>query len=151
MSIVLGKDENVIREDVFTTNLALFWLKSNFSLTNKRVTGQSPNTLFGLIPLGKHDIAQPLKNITSIACSTKFYIGRLVLGLFLIFIGIAIQNIYSLIILILPGLILLLNSYTTTMQIASNNVSAQTFEISILEKAKVESFVTQMNTTVSEL
>jgi hypothetical protein len=59
MSTVLGKDEKSIREDVFTANLVLFWLKANYTLTNKRVTGDTPNTLLGLIPLGKAQIAQP--------------------------------------------------------------------------------------------
>jgi hypothetical protein len=72
MSTILGKDERIIKEATFTANLILFWLKANYTLTNKRVTGHTPNTLLGLIPLGKAQIAQPLKTIASVASSTKF-------------------------------------------------------------------------------
>lgn len=151
MSIVLAKDENIIREDVFTTNLALFWLKADFNLTNKRVTGQKPNTLFGLIPLGKSEIVQPLKSITSVSSSTKFHIGRLFIGLLLLLVGVAIGSWVSLLIFCVLGLILLLNCYTAEFLILSNTAIPQGYEISILEKSKVESLVSQINTVVSEL
>lgn len=150
LDIVLGKDESIIRHDAFTTNLILFWLKSNFELTNRRVAGESPNTLFGIIPLGKLEISQPLQNITSVACNTKFHIGRLIIGLFFVLMFLGAQNAATFI-LLLFGFVFLANSYTSRIAIASNNMSAQSFEISILEKAKVENFVTNINTVLTEI
>ncbi|KYC84227.1 hypothetical protein MXL46_15365 [Heyndrickxia sporothermodurans] len=57
MNITLGKDERVTSSEQFTTNLVLSWLKADFSLTNKRVVGFQPNTLFGLFPLGRNEVS----------------------------------------------------------------------------------------------
>ena len=85
--IVLGKDEKITREDVFTTSLVLFWLKvnkANFILTNKRITGYTPNTIGGYVPFGKKEVVQPLKTISSVSSSTKLHLGRLGVGLLII-------------------------------------------------------------------
>lgn len=150
MSTILGKDEQKIKEATFTANLILFWLKANYVLTNKRVTGQSPNTLFGLIPLGKGQIAQPLKTIASVTSSTKFSFMRLLIGLILVFAGVYFITSFGIILLLL-GAINILNCYTATFVITNNAGQPEGYEISILEKSKVEEFVNEVNTVIADL
>ncbi|MGD8779464.1 MAG: hypothetical protein PVH88_10960 [Ignavibacteria bacterium] len=153
MSTVLGKDEQIIKEASFTANLILFWLKANYILTNKRVTGHTPNTLFGLIPLGQAQIAQPLKTIASVSSSTKFSILRLIIGIIFLIIGFSIigSSFIVGIILLLLGAINILNCYTATFVITNNAGESTGYEISILEKSKVVEFINEVNTVVAEL
>lgn len=151
MSTVLGKDEQLIREDTFTANLILFWLKANYSLTNKRVTGHTPNTFLGILPLGTAQVAQPLKTIASVISSTEFHFGRLLLGLVLLGVGwFGIGGIIGIVIGIF-GLVNVLNSYTATFVITNNAGQSNGYEISILEKSKVQDFVNQCNTVIADL
>lgn len=150
MSTILGKEERVIREATFTANLILFWLKAHYVLTNKRVTGTQPNTLLGLIPLGKAQVAQPLKTIASVVSSTKFSILRLIIGIILVFIGFSFISSFGIILLIL-GAVNILNCYTATFVITNNAGQSVGYEISILEKSKVEEFANEVNTVISDL
>ena len=150
MSTILGKDEQKIKEATFTANLILFWLKANYVLTNKRVTGHTPNTLLGLIPLGKVQIAQPLKTIASVTSSTKFSFKRLLISLILVIVGFALITSFGVILLLL-GAINILNCYTATFVITNNAGQSVGYEISILEKSKVIEFVNEVNTVIADL
>jgi len=153
MNTILGKDENKIREDVFTANLILFWLKANYTLTDKRVTGHTPNTFLGLIPIGQAQVAQPLKTISSVISSTKFHFIRLLFGLILFIIGLSIigNSFIAGIILSILGLVWILNCYTATFVITNNAGQSTGYEISILEKSKVQDFVNEINKVITEL
>ncbi|WP_346859766.1 hypothetical protein [uncultured Draconibacterium sp.] len=150
MSTILGKDEQKIKEATFTANLILFWLKADYMLTNKRVTGHTPNTLLGIIPLGKAQIAQPLKTIASVSSSTKFSFMRLLIGLVLVIAGFALITSFG-IFLLLFGAINVLNCYTATFVITNNAGQSVGYEISILEKSKVVEFVNEVNTVIADL
>ncbi|NHZ85450.1 MAG: hypothetical protein GWP19_06175 [Planctomycetia bacterium] len=153
MSTVLGKDEKKIKEAAFTANLILFWLKANYVLTNKRLTGDTPNTLFGIVPLGKAQIAQPLKTIASVTSSTKFTLGRLLLGVVLLLIGFSIMGssfFISLVLLILAA-VNILNCYTATFIVTNNGGQSTGYEISILEQSKVVEFTNEVNIVIADL
>ncbi len=150
MSTILGKDEQKIKDATFTANLILFWLKADYVLTNKRVTGHTPNTLMGIIPLGKAQIAQPLKTIASVSSSTKFSFLRLLIGLILVGAGFGFITSFGIILLLL-GAINVLNCYTATFVITNNAGQSVGYEISILEKAKVVEFVNEVNTVIADL
>lgn len=153
MSTILGKDEQKIKEATFTANLILFWLKANYVLTNKRVTGHTPNTLFGLIPLGKAQIAQPLKTIASVASSTKFSFLRLIIGVVFLIIGGSVigSSFFGGVILLILGAINILNCFTATFVITNNAGQSTGYEISILEKSKVVKFTDEVNTVIADL
>lgn len=153
MSTILGKDEQKIKEATFTANLILFWLKANYVLTNKRVTGHTPNTLFGLIPLGKAQIAQPLKTIASVASSTNFSFWRLIIGVVFLVIGFSVMGSSFIggIILLILGAINVLNCFTATFVITNNAGQSVGYEISILEKSKVVAFTNEVNTVIADL
>lgn len=153
MSTTLGKDEQIVSEKTFTANLILFWLKATYCLTNKRVTGTAPNTLLGLIPLGSAQVAQPLKTIASVNSSTKFHFIRLLFGLIFFFVGIFLFGTSFILglILVVLGLVNILNCYTATFVIINNGGQHVGYEISILEKAKVQDFVNEVNTAIAEV
>ncbi len=153
MTTILGKDEQKIKEATFTANLILFWLKANYTLTNKRVTGHTPNTLFGLIPLGKAQISQPLKTIASVASSTKFSFLRLIIGVVFLVMGFSVvgSSLFGGVILLIFGAINILNCFTATFVITNNGGQSTGYEISILEKSKVIEFTNEVNTVIADL
>lgn len=154
MNVALAKDEVIVKEDSFTTNLIFFWLKTNFILTSKRVVGRFPNTLFGLIPLGRIEVTYALKNVAGVASSTRFHLLRFILGIFMSLAGLWALNHSILIALIflLPAVLLILTSYTTTFVIANNAAGqAPVIELSILERGKAHNFVVEVNSKISEL
>lgn len=152
MSTVLAKDEQVVKDESFIVNPFLFWFKARYTLTNKRITGEQPNTVLGIIPIGKAQFSQPLKTVASVSCSTKFSLKRLLLGLVFGLIGISLMgsmNIPSIVLLIFAvGQILY--CYTATFGITNNSGQTPGYEISILEKSKVEAFVHEVNNTIAD-
>lgn len=153
MSLVMGKDEVVNKSQRFTTNLVLSWLKTDLSLTNKRVVGYQPNTLFGVIPLGRNEVSYPLKNVSSVGVSTRLHLKRLILGLILVFIGLGMfgDSFLGGLILLVIGALPLLNSFTSKMTITNNAGQPVVMEISILEKDKVQKFVNDVNVGISDI
>jgi hypothetical protein len=150
MSIILSKDEAKIKETAFTANLLLFWLKANYILTNKRITGDTPNTFLGIIPLGKAQISQPLKTISSVASSTKFAFKRLLIGVILVMVGLSFIKSFG-VLLVIFGAVNILNCYTATFVITNNGGTSTGYEISILEKSKVTQFVNEVNSSIADL
>jgi hypothetical protein len=153
MNIALGKDEEKSVSEKFTTNLVLSWLKTDFSLTNKRLVGFQPNTLLGVFPLGKSEVTYPLKNIASVGVSTEFHLKRFILGIILVLVGLGMfgDSFLGGLILLAIGALPLLNSFTSTMVITNNGGQTVGIEISILEKDKVQQFVNKVNVGISEV
>ena len=150
MDTVFGKNEKKITDAVFTKNIVFFWRKSRFSLTNKKLTGQVPNTILWIIPAGKYEIVHPVKSISSVGYTTKVHPMRFIFGIFLLFCTAVIHSFGSLIVYGVHASIMLLNSYTTKFEIFTNTARPQGFEVSILEKEKMKSFVTEITTLITE-
>ena len=156
MSTVFGKDEKIINEYLFTTNLLLFRIKANYILTNKKITGNTTSNLFGFIPLKNAEVSQPLNTISSVTSFNKFNIGRLVGGIFLIMVGLVLANssfiglLIGLLIFDIFGLLLILYCYTNSFVIINNGGQRMGgYEVSFLENSKVQSFVTEVNTLIA--
>lgn len=145
MDVVLSKDEQVIKDTAFRTNLFLFWFKSSYVLTNKRVIIETPNTYFlGIIPIGKIHDKKLLKDIYFVSRSTNLSFWRLVIGLIFILVGISKFCAFGLL-LILIGVANLLNSYTTTFVITDKAKQSIRYGVCTLEKKRMEAFVDEVN------
>lgn len=154
MNKALGKDETVIKEVTFSPNMALFWLKARYVLTSKRLTGELPNTLLGLIPLGKVNKSQPLKTIASVACVSKFWFKRLLVGLIFLVLGallISEVNFFVGLPVLLIGAGNVLNCYTAYFNVTNNAGQELGCEVIITAQAEVEAFANQMNQIISDL
>lgn len=143
-------EENVVNSSEFTTNLMLFWLKAKFTLTTKRINGFTPNTILGLIPLGKNEITFPTNKIAGVSVSTKFHLSRLLIGgfVFLFGLGLLSKSFFLAILVILFGLGSLLNCYTSRLMITNNAGQSPNIEISILEKSKLQNFANEINDSI---
>jgi hypothetical protein len=153
MEVVLSADEQIVNKQSFTTSFILFWHKTNYTLTNKRIVGENPNTLMGFFPLGQNQVTFPLKSVGGVSGSTKFYTARFLLGLVVAYIGIKMfgSNFLGGLIVLVLGVAALLNSYVATLIISSNTGQSTTVDLSILEKDKVAEMVTATNLKIAEL
>ena len=79
--------ERSVIGDRFSPSVVIFWLKTSIAASSTRIQYKSPNTLFGLIPLGADTKTIPLRNVASVDTSTKFNLGSLVWGLVWLFVA----------------------------------------------------------------
>lgn len=144
-------NESAISNATFTPSLTTPWLKANFNLSSKRLSGSVPNLLLGLIPIGKREFTYPLKNVSGILVSTKFYLSRLIIGLILISVGLSsIKESFIIgILILLFGASTLVNCLTTSFLISNSAGQKEGYQLSILDKNSVKDFVDKVNNTVA--
>ena len=87
-NLSLRDGESIVKEQLFTPNLLLFWMKTKFVLTNKRLVVYKPNFIFGLIPKGYERLDQPLRTISAISSSTKYNIISFIFGVIMFIFGV---------------------------------------------------------------
>lgn len=153
MDLALGKEETVSDKKKFTTNLILAWMKTEMTITNKRLTGHSPNTLLGIIPIGRNDISYPLKNIASVSIRTKLHIFRMIFGFIFFVYGADWLNrdFVPALIIALIGIILFLNGFTSQVVVFNNSGQKDdSVQVSILEKGKAQQFVNKVNQVIAD-
>lgn len=146
------KNERVIMEGTYCTNVVLRWLTTDLALTSKRFKGYDHNTLFSLLPLGKNEVTMPLKSIASVSTSTKFHLKRFVIGMFFLVVG--LPELYNLnliwLLFLVLGFVPLANSFTSTLIVTNNAGHSIPIQISILEKGNLQEFANKVNDTIAE-
>src|SRR5258708_2738650 len=107
---VLAKDETVQHQGEFLVSNVLPYLKPKLAITNKRLTGERPNTLLGIIPVGSEKVSYPLSNVAGVNTTTRISPLPLLLGILFVIGGLAagVQSGWFALVL---GVLLLLGSY----------------------------------------
>ncbi|CEA08825.1 hypothetical protein BN1051_02183 [Arthrobacter saudimassiliensis] len=143
--IVFAPGETGVSTSKFSPSVVLFWLKTEIAVTNTRVISKSPNTLFGIIPLGYKDEAYPLSGTASVGVEVKFSLGRAIFGL--IFLAVALNmldNFFGYVFLIL-AVSLILNAMSAAMKIKNHGGGDSMIRVSVLEKSKLEQMRDEIN------
>lgn len=125
-------------------SIIFFFIKSAFTLTDKRIICDVPNLLL-FIPIGKNNITYPLNNIAGIRLDTKISIKSLLIGAIIALIG--LSKLPSLFLLFFIGALILIGSFKTVMMIQNNSGASISYQVSPFDKAKAQDFVNQVNTT----
>ena len=125
--------------DRFSPSVVLFWLKTSVAASNMRVMYKSPNTLFGLIPLGADTKTIPLRNVASVDTSTKFNLGSLVWGVVFLLIGLGCldSSVAVALVLILVAAANLANTMSAQLDFVNQAGGRNSVKVSILEKDKL--------------
>jgi hypothetical protein len=144
---ILGKDENIILKHDFMYSLAYFFIKSDMTLTSKRVICEVPN-LLAFIPVGKNNVTYPLNSIAAVTLDTRLSFKALFIGMLLTLIGLSTFN--YLFLLFFAGLFICLSSYKTTIVIQNSGGSSMPYLVSPLERAKAKDFINQVNITLAD-
>lgn len=145
--ISLGKDENIISNHILSYSLVLFFIKSAFDITNKRLIGQVPNLLW-IFPIGKNNVTYPLKNIAGVRIDNKISFKKLILGIILVLIG--LSKISSLFIILLIGILLVISSFEVLLVVQNNSGASISYVVSPLEKNKAQQLVNKLNQVIAD-
>ena len=131
--------ERSVIGDRFSPSVVIFWLKTSIAASSTRIQYKSPNTLFGLIPLGADTKTIPLRNVASVDTSTKFNLGSLVWGLVWLFVALGCFQASVAIALILQFVAAanLANTMSASLVFRDPSGGANTITVSILEKDKL--------------
>lgn len=107
--------------------------------SSTRIQYTTPNTLFGLIPLGADTKTIPLRNVASVDTSTKFNLGSLVWGVVFLLIGLGCldSSVAVALVLILVAASNLANTMSAQLDFVNQAGGRNSVKVSILEKDKL--------------
>lgn len=144
--VPLGKDENIISNYELAYSLVFFFIKSQFSVTNKRFIGVVPN-LFWIIPVGQQDISYPLNNIATVASSTHIDIKKLLFGVIVSLAGISLKSLAGLMIVAF-GMFLVVASFQAIIVIRNSAGTRIVYGIAPWEQSQARKLVDDLNRAI---
>lgn len=149
--IVLGTGESVVRTEQFSLPFPFLFLKTKIVLTNRRIAGESPNVVLGFIPVGSNKVNYPLRNVASTQVSTSLRFFRLIIGVILALLGLAlIGQSAGFIIILVIGIIMVISSFQLAIAFTNNAGQGEDLPIWVLEKGNAQAFLNQISTTLAE-
>jgi hypothetical protein len=143
--VILAPGEEVVSSSAFMVSNLLFFLKVRMAVTNKRLVGEAPNTLFGIIPLGSRRVAYPLSNITGVAAATRFSAPSVLIAAVLLLLGVTAGNI----ILILVGVVAALRSVRTVIEVVNAGGQRMGHDISVFDQSRAMAFAEHINAVLA--
>ncbi|MBD2386602.1 hypothetical protein [Cylindrospermum sp. FACHB-282] len=150
LDLQLGQDETVNSEYEFSYSLILFFLKSHFWVTNKRLIVNSPNVLF-VIPTGSDTVTYPLRSIGGVKTKTEFKFLSLLGGVVLLLIGISSLR-SGIGLLLLPlGVATIVGAFRTVIAIVSAGTGAVTYSHLPWEAEDAKKMINQLNQEIANI
>jgi len=127
----------------YSPSLMTSWLKTELTVTSRRLLARKSNALLGVIPLGHDDAAMPLGSISEVGVNSKFHPGRAIMAIVWLVLMISMFNAHQPVLGILALLLLIVAVLTTMdaeLRVVNNAGSVTSLTVSALEKAKLQSF-----------
>ncbi|NEP02604.1 MAG: hypothetical protein F6K58_28940 [Symploca sp. SIO2E9] len=149
LDVPLGKDETVSSEYKFSYSLLLFFLNSNFWLTNKRLIVNAPN-IFWVIPTGNDTVTYPLKQIQSVKTKTNFKFGYLFLGVVFLFIGFSSMRFGAGLLPLLLGITSIIAAFQTVIAVMSGG-SIVIYSYLPWEAANAKKMINELNRLIADI
>ncbi|WP_406832487.1 hypothetical protein ABEG17_06595 [Pedococcus sp. KACC 23699] len=141
----LAAGETVIARESFSPSPVLFWLKTEMTVTEKRISGRQPNTFAGIIPVGASQILYPLKQVSSIGVETRVRPIRVAVGAILALAGLLTlgSSVGAALMLIVIGALLFLGGLRAAMAVTNNAGNTSYVTVTLFEKARLEAFASR--------
>ncbi len=143
-----ANDEPVVAEDAFMFSLSHFFLKTDVSLTTKRVSFDRPNVLLGVIPVGRSQTTYPLRNVSGVSTSTRVAVLRLLIGVVLILVG---ANNSGAIFWLVIGAFLALSAFQAAIVVGASGGERTPIYIAITDRGRAQEFANQVNARVANI
>lgn len=152
LNISLGKDEQLVGTYSLSYSIVLFFIKSEFYVTNKRFIVRIPNIYFLVIPAGANTATYPLRNISAIRNRTRFKFLRLFLAAIFVVMGLSLlsEPIFGLILLVV-GIVMGLNSFQSLINVETSSGSGLWYQIAFWEQATAQQLANDVNQAIVEL
>ena len=145
LDTALAQDEKVSQEYKFSYALFLFFLKTHFWLTNKRLIINAPN-VFLFIPTGKNTVTYPLRNIGGVQTKTEFKFWNLVGGVILLLIGLK-----AFWLLALLGVILIVSAFQTVISLGATGGAFARYYYLPWEATSAKKMINELNQLIANI
>ncbi|MEH1783443.1 hypothetical protein [Nostoc sp.] len=145
----LGQDETIQKEYEFSDSLLLFFLKSHFWLTNKRLIVNAPN-VFLVIPTGNDTVTYPLRAIGGVKTKTELKFMSLMGGVALFLIGLSLIKSVG-ILLILLGVPSIIGAFRTLIVVASGGTGVVEYSHLPWEAGNAKKMIKELNQLIAEI
>ena len=126
--------------------MLLFWLRTKFLLTNRRLVVEAPNVILGIIPAGSQVTTFPINQIASVGVGTAPNKAALVIGVILLF-GIFGGDLSGLISLLI-GIVILVTAFSGAFRIS--NTAGEKISFGVRDKDQAKIFANQVTQVVME-
>ena len=135
----------------YITSFLTFYLKGEVSVDKNFVDLKTPNTILGLIPLGKHNNKVPVNQISSVTSDFRLLFKNLLAGLVVTILGFGSigDNFVGGLIIAIIGIIMILNSFQTVVIITMTSGSYIPVYFIIFEKSKAAIVENNINQYIS--
>jgi hypothetical protein len=145
--------ETTISREQFSPSPVLFWLKTELSVTEKRITGRQPNTFAGVVPLGSSEILFPLKQVSSISVDSRVKPLRMLIGAVLFVAGLATfgSSFLGALVLIVLGAVLFVGGLRVALVVTNTAGVTSDVCVTMFEKVRLEAFASQAKAHLLDL
>lgn len=125
----------------YITSLLTFYIKATIQRDQNFITFKKPNTILGLIPLGSKKQSFPVTQLSSVESNFKLKLGRLLMGLLIMLIGLALiteEEVALGLLLIIIGANHGITAFEIRMTVKMSTGEAKTIPFFIFEKGKAD-------------
>ena len=143
--VTLAPDERVLANGSFMLSNLLFFLHWQMAVTRKRLVGQVPNTVLGIIPLGSTQVSYPLAAIAGVTSRTRYFAFWFLVGAVLLLAGLSSPNVIAIIL----GVLALLASFRAGIVITNSGGGKIDHAVSFFDRAAASTFAQQVNAAIA--
>lgn len=138
----------------FITSYITFYLKGRIEFTNDNVIAQVPNTILGVIPLGRRKRTLDVAHITSTVSNFRVDIKNLLIGAVVAFMGFDCLFVYSegrfwYFLMALVGVLMILNALISYVAISMDSGEIVTIPLVVFERGKSDLIADNINEMLS--
>ena len=145
----LGSGESVQKEYEFSYSLILFFVKSRFWLTNKRLIARKPNVLL-FIPIGQDEVTYPLRSIAGIKTRTEFKFLLLCVGVILLLVGFSAIRSFGFPLLLL-GVANIISAFQTVIAVGSTGGGVVAYSHVPWEGTEAKKMINELNQLIADI
>lgn len=151
MIIPLGKDETVLVEQNLTHSVVLFFLKSTFQLTSKRLIIRIPNVVLLFFPLGSKVETYPLRNVSSVVSVFRLKFVKLVFGIFGVIVGLSLLSEPAIgVLVLLLGALMAVDSLVLGIVVRAAGGEISAYRLALWQKDLADRLVNQINQAIAD-
>ncbi|OTA27456.1 hypothetical protein B9G54_01270 [Alloscardovia macacae] len=149
-NFVLAPGEKNVYGDKFSPSVVVPYLKAEMMCSSTRYVYKVPNVLLGFIPVGTNENTIPVRSIASVSTSTKFMIGRFLLGVIAGIVGVTMvaQNFLAAVICLLFAFVWLVTAFPARITVTNHAGGTTSLTVSVFEKQKLSRFGQELQNRV---
>ena len=129
----------------FMLSNLLFFLRWQMAVTSKRLVGQVPNTVLGIIPLGSTQVSYPLAAIAGVTSRTRYSALWFLIGAVLLLAGLGRPNV----LVIVLGVLALLASFRAEISITNSGGGQIGHAVGFFGRSAASTFAQQVNAAIA--